>query len=264
VEGLALVRSGMKADSKPKDFMSEVFTSMPAKIPSTMDVNMDGKLDENDFTLEDRYVFNTNSAWVPDADSYDDYEDAMLGIPRGTTPLSSKCAADGKSSGPPGIKGPKGEIFTNYEPTSYCVRVEAPGFVSNLALRLNPGYFVTERFALSMPVRIQFKAGKGTLSHVLIGARGELLFTKMDKATGVPISWFFGATFGQIQAKPPPKDPTRASPFVVSGLFGVHTGVNFRIRVHRNFGFIIAPEVDLQIPDLMFNVDIGGGVEGAF
>lgn len=275
VEGLALVRPGMKADSKPADFMSEIYTNMPVRVMSSMDLNGDGMVNENDFTMQDRYVFNSNSAWVPDADSFDDLEvvdqktmPPQVIVARGTANLSSSCAADGKRSGPiadPSVKDPKTNLpFTTFEPSSYCVRVESPGFVPNLAIRLNPGYFVSERFALSMPVRIQFKAGKGTLSHVLIGARGELLFSKMDKATGVPVSWFFGATFGQIQAKPPPKDPKRASPFVVSGMFGVHTGVNVRIRVHRNFGFIIAPEFDLQLPDMMINVDIAGGVEGAF
>jgi hypothetical protein len=266
VAGLALVRPGMKADSKPKDYLSEVFT--PQAGPPEADTNMDGKIDTLDAATT-RYVFNTSSAWVPDADSFDDYEDATLGIPRGITALSGKCPGDGKRSGPIDtlmpVKDPAtNQPYTTMEPSSYCVRVEAPGMVPNLAMRLNPGYFISHRFALSMPLRIQFSAGKGSLSHLLIGARGEYLFSKMDKATGVPISWFFGATIGQIQAKPPPKDPKRASPYAISGPFGLHTGVNIRVRVHRNFGLIFSPELDLQVPDLMFNVDLAGGVEGAF
>jgi polar amino acid transport system ATP-binding protein len=77
--------------------------------------------------------------------------------------------------------------------------------------------------------------------HAFSGTYREYLLSKVDKATGVPVSWFFGGTFGQIQAKPPPKDPKRPAPYAISGPFGVHTGINVRIRVHRNFGFIIAP-----------------------
>ena len=74
------------------------------------------------------------------------------------------------------------------EPSNYCVRVVKPGMVSNLALRLNPGYFITDSFALSLPMRFQFNAGKGSFSHMLIGLRGELLFTdRLKTATGFPI-----------------------------------------------------------------------------
>ena len=86
----------------------------------------------------------------------------------------------------------------------------------------------------------------------------------MEHATGVPVSWFFGATYGQIQAKAPPKDPKRPSPYVISGPLGLHTGVNVRIRVHRNFGFILAPEFDVLLPNFMMHVDISGGIEAAF
>src|SRR5262249_22006073 len=126
------------------------------------------------------------------------------------------------------------------------------------------GYFLTKTFALSVPLRIQFAAGKGTLSHMLVGLRGELLFSPMDTATGIPLSWFFGGTFCQVQVKPPTKDPTRKSPFIVSGPYGVHTGVNVRFRVQRNFGFIVSPEFNLLFPDLLFHIDLSAGVEGAF
>lgn len=275
VEGLAMVRPGMKADSKPKDYTTEVFKTGPVDINGDGVIDaMDNVLDVNGDKMPDtpliRSVFNTSSAWIPDADSFDDFEDAKNGVPRGITPLTNNCKADGKRSGPIDqqgmpVKDPAtGMPYTTMEPSSYCVRVEHTGFVPNLAMRLNPGYFVSQRFALSMPLRIQFGAGKGSMSHMLVGLRGEVLFSKMDKATGVPISWFFGGTFGQIQAKPPPKDKTRPSPYAISGPFGVHTGVNVRVRVHRHFGFIISPEFDLQVPNLMFNVDLAAGVEGAF
>jgi hypothetical protein len=47
-----------------------------------------------------RVFFDDTSCWIPDADSFDDYEDVNLGIPRGTTPVSLSCAADGIETGP--------------------------------------------------------------------------------------------------------------------------------------------------------------------
>jgi hypothetical protein len=258
--GSSLVGQGMKADSKPKNWMSEVY--QPAMLVP-FDSNGDGMIDDKD-TPVTRYLFDDASAWVPDADSFDDYpKDGGVDV-RGRSPLSTKCAADGKASGPPDIKGKNGMLYATREPSSYCVRVEKTGFVTGMALRLNPGYFVSKRFALSVPVRIAFNAGKGSMANLLIGLRGEVLFSPMDKATGVPISWFFGATYGQIQAKPPPKDPKRPAPYVMSGPLGLHTGVNVRIRVHRNFGFIVAPEVDVMLPNILLNFDVSGGVEAAF
>jgi hypothetical protein len=230
------------------------------------DFNMDGVLDDfnGDGLPDNRFYFDDRSAWVPDGDSFDDYENPMLNIPRGRTPVPGNCDADGKPSGPLDRMDMDGNLFTTIEPTKYCVRVETPGIVNNLALRLNPGYFLSKTFALSLPIRFQFNAGEGSFSHMLIGLRGELLFSPLTTATGFPISWFFGATYGQIQAKPPPKDTARAAPYVTSGPFGLHTGVNVRFRVHRNFGFIVSPELDFQLPAVLFSADLSGGVEAAF
>ena len=154
------------------------------------------------------------------------------------------------------MSGPDGEQFTTTEPSKYCVRVETPGIVSNVALRLNPGYFITDTFALSLPVRFQFDAGEGSFSHMLIGLRAEFLFSKMSEPTGFPISAFVGATYGQIQAKPKAKDPTRPSPWAISGPLGLHAGINVRWRIVRNFGLILSPEFDVQLPDLLFHGDL--------
>jgi len=271
--GFAMVRTGMKADSKPP-LNDPIFKSQVVEA----DTNGDGYIDGNDDVdpmdmmpdTKERFLFDPQSAWVPDADSFDDLESVdpntgHIDIKRGKTPLSTSCAADGKRSGPTDVEDSKtGMKFTTLEPSSYCVRVVKPGMVTNLAIRLNPGYWLTHSFALSVPFRFQFNAGKGSFSHMLIGLRGELMFSDQTKATGFPVSWFFGATYGQIQAKPPPKDPKRPAPYAVSGPFGLHTGVNFRFRIHRNFGFIVSPEVDAQFPDFLFNIDLAGGVEGAF
>ncbi|MFI5306672.1 MAG: hypothetical protein ACHQ53_04920 [Polyangiales bacterium] len=275
-EGLAFVRKGMKADSKPKDFLQEVFTPTNVTLPATTDTNSDGKIDANDMgTTVTRYLFDEDSAWVPDADSYDDYPKDGGPDVRGRSPLTSTCSGDGKASGPPDVKGKDGKLYSthvapgapatdSYKPSSYCVRVAKGGVVPNLALRLNPGYWVGKSFALSLPIRFQFAAGQGSMSHLMIGLRGEFLLNKVDKATGTPVSLYFGAAYGQIQAKPPPKDPKRPAPYAISGPLGLNTGVNVRVRFHRNFGLIFTPEVDVMLPNLMLNFDLSGGVEAAF
>ncbi|MDH5670891.1 MAG: hypothetical protein OEZ06_02020 [Myxococcales bacterium] len=256
--GLAWVTSGMKADSLAP--VTDIFLAEGTPIDSNQDgffnelddADGDGVQDTAGFQTD----FNTGSAWVPDADSFDEVTQ--------TESVSTQCKADGIPTGPLGKTTQFGEPFFDHIPSSYCVRVQQPGLVNTLAVRLNPGYFIGESFALSVPIRFQFDAGEGTLSNLLLGLRGEIAFNGTKQATGIPVSWFFGATYGQIQPKPPTEDPNRASPFVVSGPFGAHTGVNVRIRVHRNFGLILSPEVDVLLPDFLFNIDLSGGIEAAF
>ncbi len=227
-------------------------------MPNTFDYDGNG-------TQDNRFYFNPASAWVPDKDSFDDYEDVAGGVPRARTPLPGTCEADGTPTGPLDVESTNaGANFADYVPSKYCVRVEQPGVVSNLALRFNPGYFITDSFALSLPIRIQFNSGEGSMSNMLVGLRGELLFSEMTAPTGFPISFFFGATYGQIQAQPPPKAAGVEAPFVTSGPIGAHIGVNVRWRLHRNFGIIAAPEFDVQFPGLLFNFDVAAGVEAAF
>jgi hypothetical protein len=274
--GFAYVGSGMEADSPPT--FDEIFDPILVDNwdmvdPMTM---QPGKIVRNFFDL--------SSAWVPDKDSYDDYVDYRLEpdgmlfidpgtnmpdplVPRGLTPAPGNCSADGTATGPLDIPDPVDPMrprYTELMPSKYCVRVEQPGIVANLALRGNLGYFLSESFALSLPLRFQFNAGTSSFSHMLIGLRGEYLFSPATTATGFLAGFFFGATYGQIQVKPPPKDPLRQAPYAKSGPVGAHVGVNLRYRLHRNFGLIVSPEVDLQFPGFLFNMDLMGGAEGAF
>jgi hypothetical protein len=185
------------------------------------------------------------TSWVPDADSGDS-----------VGPLGGNCSADKKVTGP----GQPGGLF----PSRYCVRVKNPGFVPNLALRAAIGRFVTDRISVAAILRFQFSAGQGTLSHMLLGARGEYLLSD-PKATGLLISGFAGFTFGEIQAQPSADGTTKGAPYVKSGLMGVHAGANFRYRFTPNFGVYGAPELDLQLPTVLFNLDlVFAGVEAAF
>jgi hypothetical protein len=155
-------------------------------------------------------------------------------------------------------------MFSDLLPSRYCVRVKAPGFVPGLALRMGLGYFVSTRISLALLMRFQFSAGEGSFSHMLLGARGEYLFTK-PKAKGLFVSAFLGGTFGQIQARPPATGNSGQAPFVKSGLQGGHLGMNFRYRLHKNFGFYMSPELDLQFPTFLWNVDFTfAGLEAAF
>jgi hypothetical protein len=273
--GLAYVGSGMEADSAPsfdEIFDPTVVDNWDMVDPMTM---MPGKITRNFFDL--------SSAWVPDKDSYDDFVDYRLNadgtlfidpgtnmpdptVPRGLTPAPGNCSADGTATGPIDLVGPDGmgPRYTELMPSKYCVRVEQPGIVANLALRGNIGYFLSDSFALSLPIRFQFNAGTSSFSHMLIGLRGEYLFSPATTATGFLAGLFFGATYGQIQVKPPPKDPARLAPYAKSGPVGAHVGVNLRYRLHRHFGLIVSPELDLQFPGFLFNTDLMGGVEGAF
>lgn len=197
----------------------------------------------NDFGVD------RETAWVPDADSND-----AVGA------LGGECDADGTETGP----NVNGNTFDNLLPSRYCVRVKSPGFVPGLALRTAVGYFVSERISLALLMRFQFSAGEGTFAHMLLGARAEYMFSK-PKAKGFFASMYLGGTFGQIQVKPPATGNTDEAPFIKSGLQGGHLGANFRYRIHKNFGFYMAPELDMQFPTFLWNIDLTfAGLEAAF
>ena len=99
---------------------------------------------------------------------------------------------------------------------------------------------------------------------MLIGLRGEVLFSDMKSPTGFPSLGSSAATYGQIQAEAATQGSVARRAVCDSGPFGVHTGMNVRFRFHRNFGFILSPEFDVMLPDFLFNADFSGGVEAAF
>jgi hypothetical protein len=191
------------------------------------------------------------TAWVPDADSSDRFG-----------ALEGNCEADGTASGPDAYLA-NGDIDALY-PSKYCVRVRSAGFVPALALRGALGYFLTDRLSLAAVGRFQFAAGEGTLASILVGVRGEYMLTA-PRSKGLMISAFAGGTFGQIQAQPPAEGNTEGAPFAKSGLMGGHVGANLRYRLHKNLGFFVAPEVDIQLPTFLLNLDLTFlGVEAAF
>jgi hypothetical protein len=255
--GMAFVQPGMIADRPPPDenvfvdsagaWVSDPFSYVPTALDLAAADPMSTTLvrfpdPELDPALIAYYP------WVPDANSGD-----WIG------PLDGNCAADAIETGP---------TSSNYDrvtgdgllPSRYCVRVKSAGFVPNMAMRLAIGHFFTPRISAALLLRLQFSAGKGSMANMLVGARGEYMLTA-PASKGLMISGFVGGTFGQIQAQP---GKGADSPFVTSGLMGGHVGANFRYRITPNFGFFAAPEIDVQLPTFLLNVDLTFlGVEGA-
>jgi hypothetical protein len=265
--GFSYVKSGMEADHAPPDnrvFQGEgpvdpatntraplgfADPAVPALDPLTIH-NSGGRI-----ILPDGANYPTSqTAWVPDADS----GDSLLMEP-GVGPYGGDCPADGIETDP--FFNDPSKLY----PSKYCVRVKKPGFVPGMGIRLNIGYFLSEHFALSIPVRIQFSHGTGTLAGVLIGLRGEYQWLK-PKATGIFFSNYLGFTVGQIQAQPPADNASDDAPWAISGPVGAHLGLYLlRYRMHPNFGLISSAELDIQFPNFLMNIDWTAiGAEASF
>jgi hypothetical protein len=84
--------------------MERIFTRVEAPV----DVDGNGMFDDVDTNgvpvTEILFYFDIEAfeelCVVPDADSFDDYENVDLGIPRGVTPVSVDCRRDGIITGP--------------------------------------------------------------------------------------------------------------------------------------------------------------------
>lgn len=202
------------------------------------------------------------TAWEPDADSRDSFGE-----------LGGGCSADGIITGPLSEDEANDGFIQALDaddvpravyPSKYCVRVKSAGFVPGIALRSAVGYFVTETISVAALLRLQFASGNGSLAGMLLGARGEYMLTP-PRGKGLMISPFAGLTLGQIQAQPSADGNTDDAPYVKSGMMGAHFGTNFRYRFSKHFGVFAAPELDLQFPTFLINVDLTfAGVEGAF
>jgi hypothetical protein len=188
--------------------------------------------------------FNTFSSWVPDADSFDINNNPYPG---------KECPADGTAT-----YVSKGDL-----PSRYCARIVSTGLVFSPALRLNAGYFILPRLSIAALFRLQFSHGVTTFAGMLVGARVEYMILK-PREKGLMLSAFLGGSFGQIQVKAPLGEGQTASPYIISGLMGAHAGATVRYRFHRMIGAFASPEVDIQFPDSLFNIDLTIGPEVSF
>lgn len=251
--GMPWVGRGMLADRPPAADQVFIDKDSGGKVIDPQAVDDAGKgdtlrfpgarLDVTDPMTGQDVGLQQQNAWEPDRDSYDGYVEPFT---------SSSCAADGIQTGPHinGV-GHGNSLF----PSRYCVRVNKPGFAPQLAMRANIGYFVTRDISLALITRFQFSAGVGTLAPLLLGGRIEYMLTK-PKAHGLMVSGFLGGTFGQIQAQPSTPNATGKEPWIKSGLGGAHIGTNIRYRFTDNIGFFMAPELDIQFPAFLWNIDL--------
>jgi len=69
-----------------------------------------------------------------------------------------------------------------------------------------------------------------------------------------------------LQAQPKPDaGSSTGAPFVKSGPLGLNLGATVRYRIMPNFGVYAAPELDIQLPAVLMNLDLTlAGVEAAF
>jgi hypothetical protein len=153
------------------------------------------------------------------------------------------------------------------------VRVETPGFLAAIALRVGVGYYVMPRLAISAQLRFQVATidgaggmggggGVGTLANMLLGLRAQYLVTDPGATEGLFVAPFAGASVGQIQLRP--DQAGQYEPFIVAGLGGVQLGSVVGYHIMKNFGVTVTPEVHILFPEFLFDFDITLGVQAAF
>jgi hypothetical protein len=149
------------------------------------------------------------------------------------------------------------------------VAVKTTGFVAVPILNVAAGYYVTPRIALALTGRFQLSRGDGPLAGIMLGARGEYLFTTPTER-GLRISGLAGLAIGQMQARPPPPDSTKKQgPFATNAGAGgggaaFQLGARAGYRFIPNFGVTFTPMMNFGIPSFLFGLDLPVGVELAF
>jgi hypothetical protein len=147
-----------------------------------------------------------------------------------------------------------------------CVRVNEPGLLPAMGLKLTVGHYILPRLALATTVRIGFQGGDGFLSQWMIGVRAQYLFTDLA-AEGFNAAAFVGGSVGQIQVRPDQGrvgDTPVRRPFVSSGPGSFQLGAVLGYRFTRNFGIQATPEVHMFLPTNMFVFEMTAGIETAF
>ena len=231
--GLALpmmaVASGMEAASAPP--AERVFIEEQVEV---------------DGVQETRFFFDDRLPWVPDADSFDDFEDPSFGVPRGVTPVSSACPADGVETG-------AGEM-----PSSFCARVEEPGLVFVPALRLAVGAWLTPELALALAYQLHFGVEpESFLGNQSIGAHGEYLLSGAHDGFAVSL-------LGAIHAGPsetPVESPGAETINVLSGPLGLRVGVAFRSALGTDLGLVLSPALMLRFPETQWGIGLSATAE---
>jgi hypothetical protein len=236
-----------------------------AHVASGMEAATRPSLDEVITELDGRFFFNLGGSWVPDADSFDDFEDEVAGIPRGRTPVPGNCPADGIVTGPTDLEGPDGEPFEQLEPSSYCARVEQPGFAIVPALRLSVGRWLLPRFAASVLYQGHFGIDADTFfGNQLFGAQAEYLALG-TRGRGVTLSLLVELTVGRTETPVPSSRDPRDRPInVLSGPLGAQGGALLRVWPDDRFAVFASPTLGARFPAGQLLLDLVAGGELAF
>jgi hypothetical protein len=148
----------------------------------------------------------------------------------------------------------------------HCFYVESPGFVANLSLRLDIGYYIVPRwFAVAAMFRFQPISGMGTLPFMQIGLRVETELTE-PTPVGFHVHLHLGfVAYGQIQVFLPRRsDVSQYAPWGASGYQGVDFGSTIGYRFMPNFGIHIQPTFIFNFPSFLFTLDLMAGFEVGF
>jgi len=234
-----------------------------AHVTSGMEAATSPKREQILTTVGDRSFFNGDSPWIPDRDSFDDFEDAATGVPRGTTPFPGNCEADGIATGPIGLPGPDGKPFTEILPSRYCVRVYEPGFALLPALRLAVGRWLLPTLALSVLYEGYFGVDAASFfGNQLFGVQGELRVLGA-RAGFVTLSVTAAFTAGRTETPVPPQSAAQ-SINALSGPIGVRAGPLLRLWPTDVFALFSSLTVGERLPDTQLLFDLAAGAEVPF
>jgi len=235
--GFVDVQPGMEAASKPR--LEDVY--------NISTVNRGG-------VSAPAYLFDDAAPYVPDADSFDDYEerdsfsDAVI-IPRGTTPVSTLCEADG-------IATSAGEM-----PSRFCVRVEGPGIAPAPALRLGVGMWVLPKLALVVAYQLYFLIEPERLpGSQSIALEGRYLLAG-ERGRGFSFAVLAALSYGRDET-PVPSDIETVN--ALSGPFGVWAGLPMGFAFSPEWALVFTPRVAARFPASQFELDLGLVVERTF
>jgi hypothetical protein len=149
------------------------------------------------------------------------------------------------------------------------VAVDPGGFVAVPLIYVAAGYYVTPRVAVAVTGRFQLARGEGPLAGTLLGLRGEYLLTQPVEK-GFRAGLLAGFSVGQMQARPKARDPNASEgPFATNANIdgigaAIHVGSKLSYRFIPNLGVNLTPTLAFGLPNLLFAIDVAGGVELAF
>ena len=232
-----------------------------AHVSSGMEAATRPKLDEVLTTFDSGSFFDPASPWVPDGDSFDDFE--ATGVPRGRTPVPGNCPADGIATGPLDVESPDGELFEQLEPSSSCALVEEPGFALVPALRVVLGRWVLPRLALGVLYQGHFGIDASSfLGSQLFGVQGEYLALGV-RGRGISLSLLAELTVGRTET-PVPSPTSSRSVNALSGPFGAQAGALARLWPSAAFALFVSPGLGVRFPAGQLLVDLRAGAELPF